>query len=108
MAVLVVQDAPVSGLANITLVAATAGGDVAPSGIGVALVVKNTDAATKTITITTPGTVSGLAIADISQIVPATTGIGVFPLVGRVTGALAQISYSAVTGVTVGLIRLAR
>jgi hypothetical protein len=108
MAVLAVQDAPVSGLANITFVAATAGGDVAPSGIGVALVVKNTDASTKTVTVTTPGTVSGLAVADISVIVPATTGIAVIPLVGRVTGALAQIAYSAVTGVTVGLVRIAR
>jgi len=95
-------------LANINFVAATAGGDVAPTGVGVALVVKNADASTKTVTIVTPGTVSGLAIADVSQIVPATTGIAVFPLIGRVVGSLAQISYSAVTSVTVGLVRIAR
>jgi hypothetical protein len=108
MALLTVTDAPLTGLANIPLTAAAVSGDEAPSGVGVILVIKNTDAATKTVTVTTPGTVSGLAIADISVVVPATTGIAIIPLIGRFVGSLAAITYSAVTGVTVGVVRVAR
>ncbi len=108
MATLPVQQVPVRGLANVAFAAANAGGDDVPSGVASALLVRNTDATAKTVTITTPGTVDGLAIEDPAVIVPATTGFAVIPLVGRLYGASVLIAYSAVTGVTVAAIQLAR
>lgn len=108
MAILTIQDADVSGLANVAFVAATALGDEVPTGAGVALLVRNTDVATKTVTINTPGTVRGLDIANPAVIVPATTGLAVIPMIRQVFGASAQITYSAVTGLTVAAVRLAR
>lgn len=109
MALLSVQDVPTAGVDDITFVAAEAGGDTASTaGGGVALVVKNTDTAAKTVTVETPNTVDGLAIDDISRIVPANTGIAVIPLRARLVGDIAQITYSAVTGVEVGAVRIAR
>lgn len=108
MATLVVQDAPVTGLDSVTFVAATALGDDAPTGGGVLLLVRNTDATAKTVTVDTPGTVRGLTVENPDMTVPATTGLAIMPLVRQIFGASAAITYSAVTGVTVAAVRLAR
>jgi hypothetical protein len=102
MALLAVQDAS-GGLANLTRVAATGGGDTIPAGgnaggwsLGTALLVINTDVATRTVT------VEGLA----GVVVPATTGMAIIPIPYKGFGATRTIAYSAVTGVTVGAFRV--
>lgn len=76
------------------------------------LYVKNTNAATRTVTITTTGTAAGgAAIADWSGTVGATTGELIFPaypaqhLQDGTTG-VATVTYSATAGVTAALIEL--
>lgn len=98
-----------SGLAP-TYAAASAGGDKLSPDRDTLLHVKNAGGAASTVTIVTPGSVSGLAIADVSVSVPATTGdrmIGPLPaeLFADPADGLAAITYSTVTGVTVAAIR---
>lgn len=102
MALLTIQDAS-AGLANITRVAATGGGDTIPAGArgagwttGVLLVVQNTDVATKTVTVENMAPV----------VVPATTGLAIIPIFGFYERPR-TITYSAVVGVTVGAVQLA-
>lgn len=108
MATLTIEEAPVTGLDDVTFQAADNLGDDAPTGAGLALLVKNTDTASKTVTITTPGTVRGLTIEDPQLSVPANTGLAVIPLLRSVFGSSASITYSAVTGLSVAVVRLAR
>lgn len=108
MALLVVQDVPAVGVDNVTFVAAAVGGDTAPSGANHALLVRNTDVATKTVTVITPGTVDGLAIADVVRVVPVTTGLAVIPLIGRLVGVTATVVCSPIASVTLGVIKLAK
>lgn len=108
MATLAIQEATVEGLDNVAFQAADTLGDDAPTGAGLALLVKNTDTAGKTVTVVTPGTVRGLDIEDPAMIVPATTGLAVLPLLRSVFGSTAAISYSAVTNLSVAVVRLAR
>lgn len=75
--------------------------------------VKNTNAAPVTVTIATPGTVDGLAIADWTVSVDATTGdtmIGLLPpAVYNQTGTdagMVYVTFSAVTNVTVAAVQL--
>jgi hypothetical protein len=75
--------------------------------------VKNTNASTRDITITTPRTgVGGVAIADITVTIAGTTGdemIGPFPaqhFADPSTG-VATVAYTATAGVTAALLRLA-
>jgi len=75
------------------------------------LYVKNTNAATRTITVTTPGTAAGLAIGDMVATVGATTGeqvMGPFPAQNYAdpTTGLATITPSATPGVTYAVIQL--
>lgn len=96
----------VAGLAA-TYYAATAGGDkVKP---GVTLIVKNTNGASRTLTLVTPGTVYGQAIADQAITVPATTGerIVAVPREGF-TGSdgLVPLAWSADTGVTFAVLHI--
>lgn len=107
MALLTVQDVPAVGIDNIAFTAATAS-DTAPSGGNHVLVVKNAGAGATTVTITTPGTVDGLAIADIVRTVPLTTGLGVIPLIGRLVGATATIVASPITSVSLAVLKLAK
>src|SRR5262245_12523340 len=107
MALLAIQDASQVGLANITFSAATGGGDTVPNSArcggwsqGVGLIVKNADAATKTVTATYETGVTTQIV------VPATTGIGVLPILGMGAGTVA-ITYSAVTSVTVAAVKVA-
>lgn len=91
------------------LTAAASGGDTAEVGPGKFLAVSNGDASSKTVTVTTPGTVSGLGISDGSYVVAA-GDIGIVPLanVFRGTTGRASITYSAVTSVTVGVFELGK
>jgi hypothetical protein len=112
MATLNLTAVPIAGGASITdnLVAAAAGGDSAAVGEGRFLVVKNGDASSHTVTISTPGTVAGVAIAEVAVTVAASK-LSVIPLSSRVfkdaTGR-AAITYDAVTSVTVGVFELGR
>ncbi|MFE2046633.1 hypothetical protein ACFXAZ_38130 [Streptomyces sp. NPDC059477] len=107
MAALTATVMPLTGAA-VTYTAAAGGGDTAPTGVGVLLLVKNGDSGSHTVTLVTPGTVNGLAIADraISVAAGAEVGIPVTndyrnPSTGR-----AAITYDAVTSMTVAVIRV--
>ena len=76
------------------------------------LFIKNTNAATRTVTVTTPPTTGGLGIADmVSGTIAATTGewvLGPFPanLYAVPTTGLATITPSATAGVSYGAFNL--
>lgn len=98
---------------TVTLSAPIADGDAVPPGS--ALLVNNTDASALTVTVVTGGTVgSGLAIADITVTVPATTMELIGPFTedflrqpgGGATGGLVHVDYSRVTNVTRAVIGL--
>lgn len=91
-----------------TFAAAAGGGDACITGAGILLAVTNGDASSKTVTVATPGTVNGLAIADRAVVVAA--GTTAYIPIGNdyrdpSTG-LAAITYSAVTSVTVAVLRI--
>jgi hypothetical protein len=98
-----------TGIADVAgqAVAAAAGGDTAPVGPARFLYVANADASSKTVTVATPGTVKGHAIADASVAVAAGDH-AIIPLndVYRGTNGRAAITYSAVTSVTVAAFEL--
>ncbi|MEU9972346.1 hypothetical protein [Streptomyces sp. NPDC051014] len=83
--------------------AAAAGGDTAPTGPGRFLYVKNGSGSSITVTVATPGEISGLAIADPTISIGAGKA-GTIPLSRLFAGAdgRAAVTYSAVTTVTVG------
>lgn len=107
MATLTAQTVSVAGTAP-TYTAAASGGDEAPTGSGLVLYVRNGSASAITVTVTTPGTVQGLAIADATLSVPAAKS-GFVPLdnvyrspsTGR-----ASITYSASASVDVAVLQL--
>lgn len=110
MAALATNVVPLAGVRfDDKLVAAAGGGDTAQTGAGVFLVVKNGDSGSHTVTIATPGTVDGLAVADRTLAVSAGQ-TAVIPVTDRYrnpsTG-LAAITYDGVTSVTVGVFRVA-
>ncbi|MET9516389.1 hypothetical protein [Streptomyces sp. NPDC002994] len=109
MAALALIQAPINGgvVLEDSAVAATALGDTAPTGPGRFLYVKNADASSKTVTVATPGTVSGLAIPDVAVVVAAGKS-AVLPLAAVFRGASgrASITYSAATAVTVAAFQL--
>lgn len=90
------------------LTAASGGGDTCPAGDGVFLEVLNGDASSKTVTLATPGTVDGLAIADRAVIIPAGERwkIPVPRLYAKADG-YCDVTYSAVTSLTVGAFKAA-
>lgn len=99
MALLAVQD----GSAGIppTFAAATGGGDTIAAGASsggwrrpVVLIVKNLDAATKTVTVA----------GKTPVVVPATSGIGIIPIDSGNMGDVIGVTYSAVTSVTVAAV----
>lgn len=72
---------------------------------------KKSGAGACTVTIVTPGTVAGLAIADLTHSVPATTGdrmIGPFPpdIFNDPSTGMLSFTVSEVTGLTVSRLRL--
>ena len=107
MAILSAQRLPLSGMQP-TYANAAGGGDQAPVGDKLVLHVRNGDAASKTVTLATPGTVGDLAVADAQQVIPA-SGSAFIPLKSTyrdpMTGR-ASITYSAVTSVTVAVLQL--
>lgn len=107
MATLTTQPIPPAGLAP-TFVAASSGGDKVVPGVGVVLAVKNGDSASHTVTLVTPGTVAGLAIADRAVTVAAgvTALIPVDDTYRDTATGLASITYDAVTSVTVAALRM--
>lgn len=87
--------------------AAAGGGDTAPVGPNRALYVKNGGGSQITVTLTTPGEVRGMAVAD-PVLTLAAGASGIIPL-GRIfagTTGRAAITYSGVTSVTVAAIEL--
>lgn len=108
MATLTMQPVPDTGVAP-AYAAANAGGDKCVAGNGVFLHVKNGGASPITVTLATPGTVQGLAIADRAVSVPnAGERMIAVPDLYRdpADGGLASISYSGVTSVTVAAFRV--
>lgn len=107
MAALSAQRLSVAGTAP-TYSAASAGGDTAPVGPGLVLQVANGSAAAVTVTVVTPGTVDGLAIADAALAIPAGDS-GFIPLArvysNPATG-LANITYSATATVKAAVLQL--
>jgi len=114
MAALTVVAMPRTGVDNTTgFVAAAGGGDTIAgaetASDGVYLLVKNTNAATRDVTVADPRlTDLGLAHPDTVVTVGATTGDVAIPIYARyvdpATG-LVNITYTAVTGVTVKVVR---
>lgn len=102
MAVLAVEDAS-AGIQSLTMNTCAGGGDSVAGGarmggweLPVVAVVRNTDAATKTVT-----------VQGVAYIVPATTGIALIPIRGSMKpGDSVAITYSAVTNLTIGIGRL--
>lgn len=107
MATLTVQKAPVGGL-EITTAAAAGGGDKAPIGDRRFLFVRNGHSSTQDVTIATPGTAQGIAIADPTHTVDANGGLLIVPLdpIYRGTDGLASITYSGVTALVVAVVEL--
>jgi hypothetical protein len=87
---------------------AAGGGDKVRPGEHVFLHVKNADDASHTVTIVTPGTVKGQAIADLAVAVPAGEDRMIpvpADLFRNPVDGLASITYDAVTDVTVAAIQ---
>ena len=108
MAALSNQSVVRAGL-NPAYAAAAGGGDTFRPGRKVYLHVKNGHTAAQTVTVATPGSVIGLDIADVSVSVPnaGERVIGPFPpehFAG--SGGLANITYSGVTALTIGVFEL--
>ncbi len=108
MALLATQKVVRTGLAP-AYSAAAGGGDTFVPGQSVMAHIKNGSGAAITVTIVTPGSTSGQAIADVSVSVPATTGdrmIGPLPgslFTDPATG-VGNITYSGVTTLTVAIV----
>lgn len=109
MAALVASVVPLTGLQlDGALVSATGGGDDAPTGAGLLLAVKNGDAGAHTVTLVTPATLNGLAIADRTvsvaagktELIPLTSDYR-DPSTGR-----ASLTYDGVTSVSVAVVRV--
>lgn len=103
MATLTIQEAA-DGNQSVAFAAAAGGGDAVAAGVRaggwelpVVLLVRNTDAAAKTVT-----------VDGVGYVVPQTTGFAVIPIRAGAAGSLKPVTYSAVTGVTVAAVRLAR
>jgi hypothetical protein len=99
-----------TGLAEAFTAADNANGETCPNNGNLFLHVKNTGGGSCTVTVTTPGTVDGLAITDLTVVVPLTTGdrmIGPFPT-GTYNDSSGNISvaYSTGTGVTAAYVQL--
>ena len=109
MATLTAQTVSVAGTAP-TYTAASDGGDETPVGSGLVLYVRNGSTADITVTVTTPGTIQGLAIADATLSVPAAKS-GFVPLDGvyrSPSTGRASVTYSASASVDVAVLQIPR
>lgn len=109
MALLAKQQVGLAGVGP-TYAAANAGGDTFNPGNNVFLHVKNGSAGALTVTVVTPGNVSGQAVADVAVSVPASGERMIGPLPGslfaRAADGLGDITYSGVTSLTIGVFEL--
>jgi len=109
MALLATQPSSVNGLAY-SLTAAAASDTFTPD-LRSFLLVENSNAATRTITMSTPGTYRGLAVPDPAPTIGATTGrlvIGPLDptLYADPTTGLGTVTPSATAGVTYAVVQL--
>ena len=112
MATLAVQDMPIDGFTP-TLVAAEAGGDEAEVGPGTFLFVKNGSAGAVTVTVEVPVAVGAEATVapsvaagdDLLVPLPVRNPAGHTGVIDRIVTDLATWTYSAVTSVTVAVVR---
>jgi hypothetical protein len=102
MAVIAIQNGT-GGLADVTTAAATGGGDTIAQGTraagwdqSVVLVVRNADA-----------TLTNVTVNGVVYACPATTGLSLIPVGGIYFGSPVAVTYSKVTSLTVGAVRLA-
>jgi hypothetical protein len=87
-----------------TFVACATAGDTFAAGDEVYLEVKNGSGSSVTCTVVTPGNVDGIALADYTFTVAATTGVTeVGPFPSDLFGETATITYSAVTTLTIAV-----
>lgn len=93
------QQVSIAGLAPVYN-AASAGGDTFPASDRTYLHVKNGSVAAVTATLTTPGSVGGLAIADAVISVPAGGERVIGPIAPALFGEVASVAWSASTSVT--------
>lgn len=111
MATLTTQEITRAGV-QVTYAACDVAGDSFTPSKDTFIHVKNTNAATRTVTIASTSTTIGLAVADPAVIVAATTGdnmIGPFPSEHFAqTDGLADITYSAVTNLSIAVFRLSQ
>lgn len=109
MANLTTYSAARTGLRLDTLfTAAAGGGDTCETGAGVVLLVKNGGATSPTVTLATPETIDGLALADRVVTIPANATLFAIPVTDRYrdpTTGRATITYSAATDLTVLALR---
>ncbi len=109
MAALTMQDVVRAGIAP-TYAAADVAGDNFVNDGRIMIHLKNTNAAVRNVTVITQMVVDGKAVADDLIAIPATTGdkmIGPFPptIYNDVNGKV-QLTYDAVTNLTIAVIRL--
>lgn len=97
-------------IADAALTAAVAGGHSFVNDGATILLLQNTNAATRTITITSAQTVDGLAVADVSITLAATTGrllTAYFPrTVYNQSDGTVLVDYSATAGVLVAAVKI--
>jgi hypothetical protein len=109
MATATLQNLTRAGL-TVALTAANAGGDEAPVGDNVFLVINNGGGSPVTLTIVTPGTEGGLAIADQTCVVAAGARTLCGPLSPELFkdpgDGLAHLQWSSATSVTFGAVAL--
>lgn len=108
MAQLSPQEMPWNGFAP-SLTAASSGGDEAPVGSNLFLYVTNTDSVAHTVTVSTPSTAHGAAIAEAQPSVAA-GDVHLLPLLFALyrdpsTGR-ASITYDSPTGVMLAVVKL--
>lgn len=106
MALIAPQPVPVTGL-EAAYVAATVSGDTVRPAAGLVLHVVNANGADRTVTLVRPGLSYGVANPDVAVVV--TAGESRFIAVPREfadTDGLIDVTYSAVTGVTVALLKV--
>lgn len=110
MALLPVVEINRAGVINPVFQAAAAGGDTVQPDNDLFLHVKNGAGVTQTVTVTTPGTPEGLALADSVVAVPAGGFAFIGPIdpgtYGRSPDGLAAITYSAVVTLTIQAVKL--
>ena len=105
-----VSDRDGVSVADAAMTAAVADGHSFVNDGRTVLLIQNTNGATRTITVQTPGTVDGLAVADLTITVAATTGrlmTATFPKsVYNQNGGVVYLDYSATAGLLVAAVKI--